>query len=108
MQPTHPQQDQESAPQFSHFLNNDEAASYLAYTSQSLRRSRMDNRLAGVVPPAYIKRGSRVFYRLEDLDKWMGQFIPQTSTDENKKPNLKHPLLFSPIAKQRTRDALKK
>ena len=85
MQPTHPQQDQESEPQLPHLLTTEEAASYLAYSPYSLRRARIDNLLAGVVPPTYIKRGNRVFYRLGDLAKWLSQFMPQTTTAENRR-----------------------
>ena len=85
MQLPHPQQNQKSEPRPSHLLTTEEAASYLAYRPYSLRRARIDNLLAGVVPPTYIKRGSRVFYRLGDLDKWLSQFMPQTSTAENRR-----------------------
>jgi len=84
MQPTHPQQNQKTEPHLSHLLTTEEAASYLAYRPYSLRRARIDNLLAGVVPPTYVKRGSRVFYRLEDLTNWLSQFKPQTSTAENR------------------------
>ena len=85
MQLPHPQQNQKSEPRPSHLLTTEEAASHLAYRPYSLRRARIDNLLAGVVPPTYIKRGSRVFYRLGVLDKWLSQFIPQTSTAENRR-----------------------
>jgi hypothetical protein len=85
MQLPHPQQNQKSEPRPSHLLTTEEAASHLAYRPYSLRRARIDNLLAGVVPPTYIKRGSRVFYRLGDLDKWLSQFMPQTSTAENRR-----------------------
>ena len=85
MQLPHPQQNQKSEPRPYHLLTTEEAASHLAYRPYSLRRARIDNLLAGVVPPTYIKRGSRVFYRLGDLDKWLSQFMPQTSTAENRR-----------------------
>lgn len=67
------------------YLSTDDAAAYLGYRPYSLRRARFENLLAGVVPPAYIKRGNRVFYALEDLDEWLEQFKPQTSTAENRR-----------------------
>ena len=67
------------------YLSTEDAAAYLGYRPYSLRRARFENLLAGVMPPAYIKRGNRVFYALEDLDEWLEQFKPQTSTAENRR-----------------------
>ena len=67
------------------YLSTEDAAAYLGYRPYSLRRARFENLLAGVVPPAYIKRGNRVFYALKDLDNWLEQFKPQTSTAENRR-----------------------
>jgi len=86
MQSTHSQQNEKTdshrRPQL---LTTKEAASYLGYSPYSLRRSRTDNLLAGITPPEYIKRGSRVFYSREALEGWMSQFLPQTSTAENRR-----------------------
>jgi hypothetical protein len=77
-------QDQYSSKYLRGYLSTEDAAAYLGYQPYTLRRARFENLLAGVVPPTYVKQGSRVFYRLEDLTNWLSQFKPQTSTAENR------------------------
>jgi len=61
------------------FLSATDAAKYLGISEMSLRSARSKGVLAGVKPPAYIKRGMRVFYKKETLDKWLAQFEEQES-----------------------------
>jgi len=56
-----------------------EAAEYLGYPETSLRSARSRGVLAGVKPPAHIKRGGRVFFKKETLDRWLAQFEEQES-----------------------------
>lgn len=85
MQTPHQTQEKNLSKSLRNYLSTEDAAAYLGYRPYSLRRARFENLLAGVVPPAYIKRGNRVFYALKDLDNWLEQFKPQTSTAENRR-----------------------
>ena len=61
------------------FLSAKDAAEYLGISEMSLRSARSKGALAGVKPPAYIKRGQRVFYKKATLDIWLAQFEEQES-----------------------------
>ena len=61
----------------SELLTAKEAAEYLGYAEISLRSARSRGVLAGVKPPAHIKRGKLVFFKKETLDKWLDQFQEQ-------------------------------
>jgi len=55
------------------------AAEYLGYSEAYLRSARTNGVLAGVKPPAHIKRGKFVFFKKETLDTWLAQFEEQES-----------------------------
>ena len=55
------------------------AAEYLGYSEAYLRSARTNGILAGVKPPAHIKRGKFVFFKKSTLDAWLAQFEEQES-----------------------------
>lgn len=63
----------------SNLLTPKEAAEYLGYSDTYLRSARTNGVLAGVKPPAHIKRGKFVFFKKETLDTWLAQFEEQES-----------------------------
>lgn len=61
-------------------LNEAQAAQYLGFSQSTLRKSRTTGELGGVDAPKYLKMGWRVFYPLAELDIWLSQFSPVSST----------------------------
>jgi hypothetical protein len=58
----------------SDLLTQTAAAEYLGYSETYLRAARTKGILAGVKPPAHIKRGKFVFFKRTTLDAWLAQF----------------------------------
>ena len=56
------------------FLSAKEAAEYIGFSEPALRSGRSRGVLAGVKPPAHIKRGKLVFFKKETLDKIIDQY----------------------------------
>ena len=53
-------------------LTSKEAAKYLGYSEGSLRTSRVKGKgLSGLDTPKFIKIGSSIRYKKEDLDAWV-------------------------------------
>jgi len=61
------------------YLSAKDAAAYIGVAEPTLRSGRSRGILAGVKPPAHIKRGKLVFFKKETLDKWLSQFEEQES-----------------------------
>lgn len=59
------------------YLSAAEAAEHLGISDMALRSARSKGVLSGVKPPAFIKRGQRVFYKRVTLDAWLAQFEEQ-------------------------------
>jgi hypothetical protein len=53
-------------------MSTKEAAKYLGYSVDSMRRARVDGRLGGVKAPKhhYLAGGCRVFYYRDELEAW--------------------------------------
>ena len=54
------------------WLTTAQAAEYLGYSYQTLKKSRWNNELGGREAPKHNKQGYCVRYDIADLDKWMG------------------------------------
>lgn len=52
-------------------LSSEQAAEYLGYAEYTLRSSRSTGKLSGLDTPKFIKLGSRVRYKKDDLDSWI-------------------------------------
>jgi len=52
-------------------LTSAQAAKHLNYKPYTLKRSRVDGKLAGVDAPKHIKRGRRILYDKAALDEWI-------------------------------------
>jgi len=52
-------------------LTSKEAAEYLGYADNTLRKSRVDGTLGGVDSPKVTMIGKTPRYKLADLDKWI-------------------------------------
>lgn len=69
----------------SQLMSNKEAAHYLGVTEQMLRLSRHKKELfKGVQAPQYLKLGTAVRYRKDELDRWLNQFKQYKTTAEAK------------------------
>jgi len=55
-------------------LSSNEAASFLNYSSATLRNSRCTGKLAGVTAPPHRKLGTVVRYETAKLTEWLEQF----------------------------------
>jgi len=61
-------------------LSTTDAASYLGFSANTLRCSRVTGMLASVSAPRYKKMGRRVFYEMDTLDEWLEQVGEQSNT----------------------------
>jgi len=59
----------------SDLLTTREAAEYLRYSAYTLRRSRLDGKLAGKLGPKFTKVGTAVRYKQGDLDEWLEEEV---------------------------------
>jgi len=58
----------------SDLLTLKQASEYLGYSEAYFASARSNGILAGVTPPAHIKRGKFVFFKKSTLDLWLNQF----------------------------------
>lgn len=58
----------------SKLLNVEQAAKYLSLSTSTLAKMRLSGE-----SPKFVKMGSRVAYRQEDLDAWIEQRLKQTT-----------------------------
>jgi len=65
------------------FIDTVEAAAALFTTPGALRTSRTTGTLFGRPTPRYIKRGGKVGYKGETLEKFNNQFQEQENTAQN-------------------------
>ena len=63
-------------------LSNLEAADFISVTPTDLAKSRCTGELSGLKPPAFIRIGRRVRYRLVDLIHWNNSLSSYTSLAE--------------------------
>ena len=64
-------------------FNNKNAAIYIGVSPDMLRLSRHNGYLfKGVAPPPYLKIGSAIRYRRDDLDSWLDSHKKYHSTSE--------------------------
>lgn len=64
-------------------LINSEAANYLGFSPNTLNNSRTTGLLGGVKAPSFAKIGKSVRYDQNDLEEWLAQFDPRSSTGGN-------------------------
>ena len=68
---------------FDMFLNTEEAAQYLGYSVDAIRKSRVTGRLGGSAAPIHIKKGYRVEYAKAELLEWQSRGVKKHSTTLN-------------------------
>jgi len=73
----------DSAPIPKNPFDTHEAATFLGFSSYTLRRSRSTGKLAGVPAPRYRRIGKKVIYEPLWLAAWRDQFKPQNNTAQN-------------------------
>ncbi len=61
-------------------LSTHEAAIEIGCSPNTLKQSRMSGELFGKQAPAFEKRGKKVLYRKETLEKFNSQFAEQANT----------------------------
>ena len=68
-------------------FSSTEAATYLRYSENTLRISRVKGLLGGKITPQYRKIGGRVYYKKADLDRWIESIPFQTKTSQKLSSN---------------------
>jgi Helix-turn-helix domain len=66
------------------YLSSNSAATYLGYSTATLRNVRHTGTLAGVEAPTYKKMGKSIRYDMGVLDSWLAQFSDLANTQQGK------------------------
>ena len=59
-------------------LTSKEAATYLGYSDDTMKHSRVSGTLGGVPAPKHVKLKMAVRYPIEELDKWVEELKGRT------------------------------
>lgn len=60
-------------------LNTCEAARYIGVGKSDLDNARSQGSLSGITPPPFVRIGTRVRYRVSDLDNWLRSLSTHTT-----------------------------